>query len=91
MIISVNMPFCGDLELTPQSCFSKSSWSRLVILGSPLGRRGLIAVNPRRVSPFLKQGLLQSPAASKIISGARRNVIADWDTFRRRAILLNNV
>jgi hypothetical protein len=26
------MPFCGDLELTPQSCLSKSSWSRLVIL-----------------------------------------------------------
>ena len=31
-IISIIMPFCGDLELTPYSCFSKSSWSRLVIL-----------------------------------------------------------
>lgn len=27
-IISIAMPFCGDLELTPHSCLSKSSWSR---------------------------------------------------------------
>jgi hypothetical protein len=30
---------------------------------------------------FLKQGLLQRPAISKTISGARRTVIVDWDTF----------
>jgi hypothetical protein len=32
---------------------------------------------------FLKQGLFQSLAASKIIYGAKRNVIADSDTFTR--------
>jgi hypothetical protein len=32
IIIGIIMAFCGDLELTPDSCFSKSSWSRLVIL-----------------------------------------------------------
>jgi hypothetical protein len=36
-------------------------------------------VNARRVSPFLK---VPKPAASKIIYGAKRNVIADSDTFR---------
>jgi hypothetical protein len=34
-IISIVIPFCGDLELTPHSCLSKSFWSRLVILDLP--------------------------------------------------------
>ena len=32
-------PFCGGELLTPHSCLSKSSQSRLVILESPLVRR----------------------------------------------------
>ena len=35
-IISIVMPFCGDLELTPHSCLSKSSCSRLVSSGGAL-------------------------------------------------------
>jgi hypothetical protein len=75
------MPFCcGDLELTPHSCFSKSSCSLLVILQSPLGRRSLTTVNasPGAPVPDLEP-----------FSGARRTVIIDWDTFhanRRRKV-----
>jgi hypothetical protein len=60
-IISIAMPFCGDLELTPHSCLSKSSWSRLVILEisswqemTDCGQRA------PGVPRSLKQGLFQS-------------------------------
>jgi hypothetical protein len=40
-------------------------------------------VNARRVSPFLKTGFVPKAGRFKIIYGAKRNVIADSDTFTR--------
>jgi hypothetical protein len=71
IIISIIMPFCGELELTPHSCLSKSSWSRLVILEfSSWQRRGLTAVNARRVFSVPQKPDLFQSQHSKIISGA---------------------
>jgi hypothetical protein len=87
-IVSIIMPFCirpfsGDRELKSPNCFSKSSQSRLFILKSPLGRRGL-DFGKRAPGAFRSlNGICSKAGRIKIISGARRTVIAHWDTFAR--------
>ena len=71
------------LVCCPCSCLSKSSQSRLFILKSPLGRRGL-DFGKRAPGAFRSlNGICSKAGRIKIISGARRTVIAHWDTFAR--------
>jgi hypothetical protein len=48
-------------------------------------------VNARWVSPFLKQSLFQNPAAQKSFLAAKRNVIADPDTFTGAGKAINRL
>jgi hypothetical protein len=61
-IVKIIVPFCEGLELTPHSCFSKSSWSRLVILEFFLLAKEMNDCRQRApgVPRFLRQGLFQS-------------------------------
>jgi hypothetical protein len=82
-IVSIITPFCirpfsGDRELKSPNCFSKSSQSRLFILKSPLGRRGL-DFGKRAPGAVRSLNRICSKAGRiKIISGVRRTVIATF-------------
>jgi hypothetical protein len=78
IIISTVMPLCGDLELTPHSCLSKSSchvWSFRI---SFWHRR--VTTCGKRAPGVLRSlnGICSKAGHSKIISGARRTVIATF-------------